>query len=102
MRLFSGCCLDITNEYIINNIEDFATVDIIESIGVEVVDEIHNNLPALEKQIQEVEEKPVVDNNVKTEKKSAMDKAIETTDAHDLLDDLTEDDIEDGFYDDIF
>jgi hypothetical protein len=100
--LLAQLTIEETNEYIINNIEDFATADIIESIGVDVIDEIHNNLPALGKQIQEVEKKPIVDNNFKTEDKSAMDKAIEATDAHDLLDDLTEDDIEEGFYDDIF
>ena len=100
--LLAQLSIEETNEYIINNIEDFATTDIIESIEVDVVNEIQNTLPTLENSNKALDKKTIIDNDVIIEEKSAMDKAIEETDAHDLFDELTEDDIEEEFYDDIF
>jgi len=85
-----------TEAYIISNIDDFATEDIVESLATEELDDIQADLPTIEKTVtEEVEiEEP-------KDVKSSMDKALEEIDTEDFLDDLTEEDLEDEA-DDLF
>jgi hypothetical protein len=88
--------LEETKDYIINNIDDFATEDIVESLAAAEVDDIQADLPTIEKTvIEEVEIEETQDG------KSSMDKAFEEIENEDFLDDLTEEDLEDEA-DDLF
>lgn len=76
--------------YIYNHIEDFRTEDIIASLELEEVTEIQEDI---------IGEEELNSNAIRKEKpietiKSSMDKALEAVEVEDLLDDLTEEDLD--------
>ena len=78
------------DSYIYNHIEDFRTEDIIALMEIEEVAEIQEDI---------IGEEAPVSNNTIVEKptetiQSSMDKAFDAVEIDDLLDDLTEEDLE--------
>lgn len=84
-----------TEAYIINNIDDFATEDIVEVAENDVVETIEVSIEPIVKEVE------VVDNEPVEESQNIMDKALKKAGAEDLLEDLTEEDLEDDI-DDLF
>ncbi|WMX15032.1 MULTISPECIES: hypothetical protein [unclassified Aureispira] len=79
------------DSYIYNHIEDFKTEDIVALLDVEEVADIQQDM---------VKEKLTVSNELSTEEKavetvkSSMDKALEQVEVENLLEDITEEDLE--------
>jgi hypothetical protein len=83
--------------YIYNHIEDFRTEDIIASLDIEEVVEVQEDIVGEEELNSTVINKEKPTGTIK----SSMDKALEAVEVEDLLDDLTEDDLdldEDDFF----
>lgn len=78
------------DSYIYNHIEDFRTEDIVASLNLEEVTDIQEGIVGEEEPVSNttIKEKPI-----KTVK-SSMDKALDAVEVEDLLDDLTEEDLD--------
>ena len=91
--LLAELTLAETNEYIINNLEEFETEDIVASLETEDVEQIQNKISVIEKDLDS--EPSLEKTEVEEGEKSSMDKALEKAGVEDFLDDLTEEDLED-------
>jgi len=93
--LLADLSVEETHSFVINNIEEFETEEIVAMVDEEVLEnmqtELAANLPAPSKE----KGKEV---STAEDKDNALDKALEASDNKDLLDDLTEEDLEGGSY----
>lgn len=78
------------DSYIYNHIEDFRTEDIIASLDLEEVADIQKDIIGEEELVSNTTTK---EKSVKTVE-SSMDKALDAVEVEDLLDDLTEEDLD--------
>lgn len=91
--LLAELTVEEAKNYILNNIEDFDTEDIISHLAIDEIVAFQENIPVLEKTNTATQ---------KENKTSTIDKAIKSANAEDLLKDLTEDDLEEENFEDLF
>lgn len=84
---------DEMNSYIITNIEEFSTEDIVDAMPTEEVAEFQDKIPEIKEVIENVVAEPVVESTKANTEQSTMDKALEAAGAENLLDDLSEEDL---------
>jgi hypothetical protein len=91
--LIAQLSVEETNSFILNNIEDFSIDDIIELVEADAIEDIHIDLPSLHH--ENLNNKQTI--NTEKDNESAFDKALESADAINLLDDLSDDDFEEDY-----
>ena len=91
--LIAQLSIEETHLFIVNNIHDFSIDDIIEIVETEVIEDLHIDLPSLH--YENKNEKQVI--NKEKDKQSSFDKALESAEAKNLFDELSDEDFDEAY-----
>ncbi len=93
--LLADLSLEETRGYVLDNIEDFSTEQIVAVIEEPIIEAIQEEVKIMEEEVVDI---MPVEAKEEKEEKAAIDKALEKINAEDLLDELSEEDLEGSSY----